>query len=329
MKRYLPGETHKQAHYITPMLAKEIEEPFNDKNWIFEIKWDGYRAIAEVRGDSVKLYSRNGNTFNNSYPVIVDALARMNIDAVMDGEIVALDKKGVPSFQLLQHYNYDHPLIYYVFDLLSVDQKKITSLPLLERKNQLKKLLKKSDCIKYSDHVKEKGVDFFKAAGKQNLEGIIGKKSDSKYLPGVRTSNWLKIKHHKTQEAIIAGFTAPGGSRQYFGSLVLAIYKGKKLTYIGQTGTGFNSQKLKEIYSLMKPLITKKSSFASDIEINIPFTPVKPILVCEVQFTEITHDGKLRHPAFLHLRDDKKANEVTGLESTLEKKGVPKGSSIN
>lgn len=301
------------------MLAKETEMPFNSKDWIYEIKWDGYRAIAEINGNNVKLYSRNGTSFNNSYPVIVDALAKMKINAVLDGEIVALDKNGLPSFQLLQNYNYDHPLIYYIFDVLSINKKKISSLPLLKRKQQLEKLLKKSDVIKYSDHIQEKGIEFYKLAGKQNIEGIMAKQADSEYVSGIRTSNWLKIKHHKSQEAIIAGFTQPGGSRMYFGSLVLAIQKGNKLKYIGQTGTGFNSKTLKEIYELLKPLVIKKSSFDEETKINISFTPVKPKLVCEVKFTEITQDGKLRHPVFLHLRDDKKAKDVTGIENQIVK----------
>lgn len=299
------------------MLAKEIETPFNSKDWVYEIKWDGYRAIAEVDGNGVKLYSRNGNSFNNSYPEIVDALSKMKINAVLDGEIVALNKNGIPSFQLLQNYNYDHPLIYYVFDLLYINKKKIYSLPLLERKNQLKKLLKKSDFIKYSDHIKEKGIEFYKLAGKQNLEGIIAKRADSEYFQGIRTSNWLKVKHHKSQEAIIVGFTSPNGSRLHFGSLVLAIRDGNKLKYIGQTGTGFNSKTLKEVYELLKPLITKKSSSDELEKINISFTAVKPVLVCEVKFTEITHDGKLRHPVFLRLRDDKKPKDVTGIENQI------------
>lgn len=290
------------------MLAKEIQTPFNNKDWLYEIKWDGYRAIAEVEGKNVKLYSRNGNTFNNSYPVIVEALAKMNIDAVLDGEVVVIDKMGVPSFQLLQHYNYDHQLVYYVFDMLYINKKNICQLPLLERKKLLKKLLKKSDFIKYSAHIKEKGIEFYALAGKQNLEGIMAKRMDSGYYPGKRTANWLKIKHHKTQDAIIAGFTAPGGSRQHFGSLVLAVRKENKLTYIGQTGTGFNSTTLKEIKELLKPLGTKKT-YISDT-VNISYTPVKPILVCEVKFSEITKEGKLRHPVFLRLRNDKKAKDV-------------------
>ena len=306
------------------MLAKETKVPFDDKQWIYEMKYDGYRAIAEVNGPHVKLYSRNGNSFNDSYPSIIEALSKMKIDAVLDGEVVALDKNGVPSFQLLQNYNYNHPLIYYVFDALYINKKNICSLPLLERKNQLKKLLKKNDFIKYSDHIEEKGIEFYKLTGKHHVEGIMAKQIDSKYLPGARTSSWLKIKHHKTQEAIIAGFTAPRGSRLHFGSLVLAIRDGNKLKYIGQTGTGFNSITLKKISELLKPLITKASPFDELVDINISFTPVKPVIVCEVQFTEITSTGKLRHPVFLRIRDDKNSKDVTGIEDEMVKRSSKK-----
>lgn len=306
------------------MLAKEAVTPFNDKDWIYEIKWDGYRAIAEVKDNLVKLYSRNGNSFNNSYPDIIEAFAKMKIDAVLDGEVVALDKNGLPSFQFLQHYNYNYPLIYYVFDVLFISGKNLCSLPLIERKSLLKKLLKKSDIIKYSDHIEEKGIEFYKLAEKSNLEGIMAKHAHSKYVPGIRSSNWLKIKHNKTQEAVIAGFTSPGGSRAHFGSLVLAVWERNKLKYIGQTGTGFNAKSLKEINELLKPLVTKHSPFDDTININKSFTPVKPILVCEVKFSEITRDGKLRHPVFLRLRNDKSPKEVTPFEKQLVKKAGKK-----
>lgn len=310
VKKYLQERTHKIANYIPPMLAKETEKPFNDKNWLYEIKWDGYRAIAELEGKNVKLYSRNGNSFNKSYPLLVDALSKMNVDAVLDGEIVVMDKDGIPSFQLLQDYTGDLPLIYHVFDLLYVDHKNICEYPLLQRKNWLKALLVNNDFIKYSDHVKTEGIEFYKLAIEQKLEGIMAKQMHSKYFPGIRTSNWLKIKHHKTMEAIIAGFTSPLGSRQHFGSLVLALRVGNKLKHIGQTGTGFNQKTLTKIMTLLKPLIIPRAAFLKANKPDIPYTPVKPILICEVKFTEITKEGKLRHPVFLHLRDDKKAKDI-------------------
>jgi bifunctional non-homologous end joining protein LigD len=311
--RALPGETRKLSDFIHPMLAKETDTPFSDPDWIYEIKWDGYRAIAEVNKKNVSLYSRNGNTFNDSYPIVVDALQKQNIRAVLDGEIAVLDETGNPSFQLLQFYDSDpnHPIQYYVFDVLSINGTDTCDLPLTERKMLLKKLLKKSDTIKYSDHIEEEGKAFFEEAKKKNLEGIIAKRADSLYHTGVRTGEWLKIKHHKTQEAIIAGFTEPTGSRKYFGALVLGIKEKGVLKYIGHTGSGFTQQSLKEMHSKLLPLIQKQSPFKEVVKTNMPVTWVKPVLVGEIKYTEMTRDGILRHPIFLHLREDKTANEVT------------------
>ncbi len=295
------------------MLAKEVKNAFSDKDWIYEIKWDGYRAIAEVNKKNILLYSRNGNTFNNSYLLVVEGLQKLNINAVLDGEIVVMNHDGNPSFQLLQQYGNDskHPILFYVFDVLKINGINMFDLPLLERKKLLKKLLLKSDVIKYSDHIEEQGEEFFDIAKKRNLEGIMAKRADSLYNPGVRTQDWLKIKNHHTQEAIIAGFTEPTGSRKYFGALVLGIINGKDLKYVGHAGSGFNHKSLKEIYELLKPLIQKQSPFKEIVKTNAPVTWVKPQLVCEIKHTEFTKGGTMRHPIFLRIRDDKKANDIT------------------
>lgn len=310
--RALPGKTKKLSKYIHPMLAREVPKAFSNKEWIYEIKWDGYRAIAEINKDKVQLYSRNGNTFNESYPLVTNELQKLKINAVLDGEIVVLDDNGTPSFQLLQHYKSanEYPIQFYVFDLLEINGKNICDQPLIERKKLLKKLIPKNNVIKYSDHIVEAGEEFFELAQKRNLEGIIAKKADSEYRRGVRTNEWLKIKHHKSQEAIIAGFTKPGGTRKYFGALVLGIKDGKKLKYVGHTGSGFDQKLLKELYSKLTPLIQNESPFSESIKTNSPVKWVKPVLVCEIKFTELTHDGMMRHPIFLRLRDDKKAKEV-------------------
>ncbi len=304
------------------MLAKETKDPFDNKDWLFEIKWDGYRAIAEIKNDKVKLYSRNGITFENSYPVVVSELKKINAEAVLDGEIVVLNDEGQPEFQLLQYYesNTHRPMQYYAFDLLFLNGHDTCDLPLLERKELLEKIIPKNEVIKYSDHIVEKGISFFEAAKNKNLEGIIAKKCDSQYSKGKRTSDWLKIKHHKTQEAIIAGYTDPGGGRKYFGALVLGIKDGEKLKYIGHTGSGFNYKSLKEMYEKLQPLIQEDSPFYEKVKTNMPVTWVRPELVCEIKFTEVTNDGKLRHPIFLHLRDDKSINEVTMANTQTVKK---------
>jgi bifunctional non-homologous end joining protein LigD len=317
-------EARKLPHFIKPMLAKDTDRPFNDANWIFEIKWDGYRAISEIDKENVKLYSRNGLNFEYSYPIVVEELKKIKEKVVLDGEVVVLNDEGLPEFQLLQHYdsNRHRPIQYYVFDILSHNGKDTTHLPLIKRKELVKKLLKKSEVIKYSDHIEAKGIDFFKLTEKQNLEGIMAKKADSQYHIGKRTSEWLKIKHHKTLEAIIAGFTEPTGGRKYFGALVLGMMDDGKLKYVGHSGSGFNYQSLKEMYELLKPLIQDKSPFDERVKTNMPVTWVEPKLVCEVKFSEITRDKKLRHPIFLHLREDKNPQEVTMNGSKPVKKQV-------
>ncbi|MDD5321073.1 MAG: DNA ligase D [Methylococcales bacterium] len=299
--------------YIPAMLVKETEQPFDDKDWIFEIKWDGYRAIAELNNADVKLYSRNGNLFNTAYPEVTDALAKLDLEAVIDGEIVVMDEEGNPDFQLLQHYGEDrsHPIYYYVFDILEINNKSVKQLPLLERKKKLRTLLKDNDIIKYSDHIEEKGKDMFVFMEEKNMEGIMAKKADSKYLPGRRTANWLKIKYHKTLDAIICGFTEPAGERKYFGALVLGLKHGDTLEYIGHTGSGFNASLLKEIHEHLKPLITSQSPFDEIVKTNTPATWVKPAIVCEVKFSGKTRDGKLRHPIFVRIRDDKSIEDTT------------------
>ncbi len=298
--------------FIPAMLAKDTDKPFSKPGWLYEIKWDGYRAIAELQNNDVKLYSRNGNSFTAAYPVVVEQLAALQLHAVLDGEIVVLNEDGKPDFQKLQHYDayQNFPLIYYVFDLLELNGKKLYNLPLVERKQKLAEILPDNPVIKYSDHIEEKGEDFFELIKEKDLEGIMAKKEDSLYYPGKRSADWLKIKHHKSEEAIIAGFTAPRGGRKYFGALVLGAFVSGKLTYIGHTGSGFNTELLKEISAKLAPLIISKSPFDERVKTNMPVTWVEPQLVCEIKFTEWTSDGKMRHPIFLRLRTDKPANEV-------------------
>jgi len=309
------------------MLAKETDTPFSSKDWIYEIKWDGYRAMAEVKKNDVSLYSRNGNSFNDLYPLVVKALKQLNINAVLDGEIIIVDENGKSNFQLLQHFGTDntHPIEYRVFDLLFIKGKNICNLPLAKRKELLKNLIGKgNEVVKYSDHIEETGNEFFEIAKKNDLEGIIAKRADSLYAPGVRTSNWLKIKYHKSTEAIIVGFTAPTGSRSNFGALILAKFDKQKLKYIGHTGSGFNTKTLRDMYKLLKSLIVTKSPFNKQIKTNTPATWVKPELVCEIKYTEWTKDQRLRHPIFLGLRNDKKPKEVTMQATETVKSPVKK-----
>ncbi|MDB5250541.1 MAG: ligD [Segetibacter sp.] len=310
----MPAEpsSRKLDDYIPAMLAKDTDTAFSKEDWLYEIKWDGYRAIAEVNKGDVKLYSRNGNSFLATYPDVVAELSKMKVQAVLDGEIVVLNEEGNPDFQKLQHYDSyrNFPIQYYVFDLLELNGKKLYNVPLIERKKQLAEILKKNEVIKYSDHIEERGEDFFEAIKQKNLEGIMAKRKDSEYYPGKRSADWLKIKHHQSDEAIIAGFTAPRGGRKYFGALVLGTMINGKLTYAGHTGSGFDGKLLKEMYAKLQPLIRDKSPFDERVKTNMPVTWVEPKYVCEIKFTEWTSDGKLRHPIFLRLREDKPAKEV-------------------
>ncbi|MFZ1618180.1 MAG: DNA ligase D [Flavobacteriales bacterium] len=297
---------------VQPMLASPDTAAFDDPEWLFEIKWDGYRAIAETGGKSVRLYSRNGLSFAEGYPSITDDLRTIQRNMVLDGELVAMNDAGRPDFQLLQHAAAvpDTQLVYQVFDLLSLNGQDTTSLSLIERKELLRKALPDLEHIKYCDHVLSRGKDFFAAAQEQDLEGVIAKRKDSIYQPGVRSKSWLKVKNHHAQEVVIGGYTAPRNSRKHFGALLLGVYEKDKLRYVGHTGTGFDARTLKELSSTMKPLERKTSPFADKVDANGPATWVSPILVANIKFTEWTRDGHMRHPVFLGLRTDKDPQDV-------------------
>jgi bifunctional non-homologous end joining protein LigD len=299
-------------HDIKPMLATVVKKPFDHPDWIFEVKWDGYRAVAEIRDGSVSLYSRKGISFNKKFFPITEALGKLRFDAVLDGEIVVVDEQGRPDFQMLQHYQNSGSghLIYYVFDLLYFRGHDLTDLPLLRRKEFLKKILPFTPRIRFSDHVWKEGVLFYNVAKEKGLEGIIAKHSQSVYEAGRRSREWLKVKTQLTQEAVIAGFTEPGGGRKYFGALVLGVYEGDVLMFIGHVGGGFTANHLKDIREKLEPLIQKECPFISKPETNAPVTWVKPELVCEVALSGWTEDGVMRHPVFLRLREDKAAREV-------------------
>ena len=299
-------------HGIQPMLATLIKEPFDHPDWIFEMKWDGYRAIAEIRDGDVSLYSRNRISFTQKFFPVTDALRKLGFDAVLDGEIVVVDDQGHPDFEMLQNYQKSGSghLLYYVFDLLHFRGHDLTGLPLLRRKELLKKIIPSSTKLKFSDHVLKEGVRFFNVVREKGLEGIIAKHSQSAYQAGKRSRQWLKVKARLTQEGVVAGFTEPGGGRKYFGSLVLGVYEKDKLIYIGHSGGGFGEKDLEKIRKKLDPLIRKECPFKVEPETNTPVTWVKPELVCEVTFTEWTEDGIMRQPVFLRLREDKTAREV-------------------
>ena len=300
------------------MLATLTDEPFDDEGWIYEIKWDGYRAVSYLNKGKVEIRSRNNLSFTQKFKVVTDALKNWKVNAVIDGEIVAMNDKGIASFQQLQNFANKGDAVhlqYYVFDIIWLDGKDLTKLTLLERKKILQSIMPEDDSIiKYSDHVEEKGRAFFKLATDRGLEGIMAKKSDSTYIKNFRTKLWLKIKNNKKLEAIICGFTEGRKSRKHFGALVLGKYESKKLIYIGHTGTGFNDKSLNEVEKALAPLITEKMPFDKKPKTNMPVTWVKPKLVCEIKFSEVTDEGILRHPVFMGLRKDKEAKHEKDVE---------------
>ncbi|HEY8897163.1 MAG TPA: DNA ligase D [Niastella sp.] len=306
------GERSRMPSGIIPMLATLTDEPFDDKDWLYEIKYDGYRTVAYLDGDEVNIMSRKNLTFNKKFYPVVEALQELDMQAVFDGEIVALNEEGKSEFQLLQNWqkNGEGELVYYIFDILWLNGYNLMELPLLERKNILQQVLPEHPMIRYSDHVVQEGTQFFEAATSQGLEGIIAKAAESPYTPTIRTKQWLKIKSNQRQEVVICGFTETRGSRSHFGALVLGVYEKNKLIYVGHTGSGFTEQSLEATYKKMKTLITPKAPFDKKPKTNMPCTWVKPVLVCEVKFSEWTKDNILRQPIFMGLREDKSAKDV-------------------
>jgi bifunctional non-homologous end joining protein LigD len=316
---------------IKPMLATLVNEPFSDDNWLFEIKWDGYRATAYMNNKYFELLSRNNLSFSEKYAPVADALKALGINALLDGEIVAVDENGLGNFQLLQNWQTTHEgsLHYYVFDIVWLEGYDLTSLSLIERKKILQQLIPADDAVlKYSDHVLGEGEKFFKAALKGGLEGIMAKKIASKYELGNRTDTWLKIKVSKRQEVIIAGFTQPRRTRKFFGALLLGVYKQGELIYVGHTGSGFNAKSLEQIYKKLQPLIISESPFVHRPKTNMPATWVKPKLVCEIKFTEWTHELQARHPIFMGLREDKNPKDIS-IENSKPMASVIKNKSTN
>lgn len=306
----MPRES-KLPKRLQPMLATLTDAPFDDPAWVFETKWDGFRMVASIERGKVTLYSRNGKIVSESYLPVARALETVTHDVVIDGELVALDAHGISHFQLLQNaLRAEARLLYCIFDMMFCDGADLRGLPLLERKDRLRRILPSHSLLSFSEHRPEHGVRYFREAETQGLEGIMAKRADSLYLSGTRSADWLKIKTALRQEAVIAGFTAPRRSRPYFGALVLAVREGHQWRYVGHVGTGFSHATLKVLHGKLWPLRTSSSPFRRRVKDEALTTWVKPQLVAEVKFTEWTAAGEMRHPVYLGLREDKQAQDV-------------------
>ncbi len=296
---------------IKPMLATSTKKIFNDPAWIYELKWDGYRVIAHVKDGKVSLTSRNGISYNSKFAEIVNDLKDIPHEVILDGEVVALDTNGLPVFQDLQNYNNKTKsnLRYYVFDMLYLNGHSMLELPLLERKSLIPEVLDSLDKTLYCDHIEGMGTAFYKKAVDAGMEGVMAKKGDSTYTPGYRTEKWLKIKPYESEEVLICGYTESAGS--IFGSLILGMFKEGRLKYVGNCGTGFSGKEQKELLKKLQPLRIEDSPFDTKIALKgrVPIW-VKPKLICEVKFSEWTKAGKMRHPVFKGLREDKTVSEI-------------------
>lgn len=323
VKRPMPSAIH-------PMLAESIDEPFDSKDWLFEIKWDGYRAVAFIENGKARLVSRNQNDLTPRYPELKDLPKFADAKtAILDGEVVALDPEGRSSFSLMQQRtgfrsatkratpNRDVPVLYYAFDLIYLDGYDWRRVPLEERKRKLASILTTGDSLRYSDHYEEQGKALFNIAKQKGLEGILAKRRTSCYEER-RSRDWLKIKIRHEIECVVGGYTEPEGSRAHFGSLVLGLYdEQQRLFHVGQVGSGFDHKLLSSIWNHLKKLETKKNPFYGEVEALRKTYWVKPELVAQIEYAEWTHgtsDGtgpKLRAPVFLGLRDDKDPKECT------------------
>ena len=310
------------------MLATLVDEPFDDDNWFFEIKWDGYRAIAFIENGKVRLVSRNQNDLTKAYPELGDIRQQVRArTAILDGEVVALDEQGRPSFGLMQQRTGvgdggrrirrtrdDIPVMYYAFDLLYLDGYNLMRARLDQRKDVLASILLPGDSVRFSDHYPGCGLDLFRVAAARGLEGIVAKHRRSTYEEK-RSREWLKIKITRQQECVIGGYTDPRGARENFGSLVLGLYDDKgRLIHVGHAGSGFTGKSHAEMWQRLEKLKVSRSPFFGKVESTRPVHYVQPELVAEIKFTEWTHEGesgtvKMRAPVFEGLRFDKKPAE--------------------
>ncbi|MFC2159925.1 DNA ligase D [Actinomycetota bacterium] len=300
------------------MLAASFSKPFDDNEWVFEIKWDGYRAMANIDEGNVRLYSRNNKILNDRFRPVVDSLQKLPYDAIFDGELVVVDSQGRSDFSKLQKYIKDGTgnIVYYVFDIVYYENYRLTAVPLIERKKILESILPPLPYIKISRHIENTGISFFKTAQENGLEGIVAKKASSKYLPSKRSTDWLKIKTKYSHEAVIGGFTGPDKGVKSAASFAVGVYKGKKLIYIGNIGSGLKDNEAKNLYDKLKDMTIPSSPFSNSQAVPRSIIWVKPEIVAEVQYSQLTPSGMMRHPVFKRLREDK--DPIEAIDETFD-----------
>ena len=292
---------------VKPMLATLVDKPFHRPGWVYEEKYDGYRILAYKEGKKVTLLSRNAKDRTESFLQVASAVASVpSRTLLLDGEVVAFDKKLVSRFQLLQQG--EVPYVYMVFDCLYRDGEDLRPRPLPERRRALEEAIDSTERLFASRRLPADGFAAFKTAQKKGWEGLVAKDASAPYIEG-RSTKWLKVKVHQEEEFVVVGFTAPGGSRTHFGALLLGAYRGKDLLYVGKVGTGFDQKTLNSLHAAMRPLARKDPPVK-----NPPREKgtvwIDPKLVAQVSFHEWTDDERLRQPVYLGLRDDKKPAEV-------------------
>ncbi|MFN2458908.1 MAG: DNA ligase D [Chitinophagaceae bacterium] len=317
------GKKSKFPADIKPMLATLVDEPVEEPGWLYEIKWDGYRALGYLNSGAIDVRSRNNKSFNEKFYPVYDALKKWNINAVVDGEIIVVNEQGVPDFSNLQEWRSeaDGQLGFYVFDILWLEGTDVMGLPLTARREILRSVIPNNDIIKHSENFDASGSEFFALADKLGLEGIMAKKADSIYIPDARTKHWLKIKTEKRQEMVIGGYTRNENTSKQFSALLLGLYENGQFYFVTPVGTGFTNKLQNEILQKLRSLEINVCPFSTVPEYNKPsrFRPnppkaeviwVKPQIVCEISYREETRDGAIRHPSFKGIREDKNAIEV-------------------
>ncbi len=324
---------------VSPMLTTLVDKPFDQPGWLYEVKWDGYRALAFINNGKVDLKSRNDKSFNDKFYPVYRELEQWDVNAIVDGEVVVLKADGLSDFGSLQNWRSeaDGDLMYFVFDLLWLDGEDLRRKPLSERKKMLRTIIPEDGMIRFSDSFEVKGTEFYESARRMGLEGIVAKRTDSLYASGQRTNDWLKIKVNQRQEVVIGGYTKNAGSSKPFSALLVGVFEDGKFVYTGKIGTGFKDLQQREMLRQFAPYVTEKPAFYTTPDYNKPsrFNPkpakadvtwLKPKLVCEVSFAEMTTDGVMRHPSFEGMRVDKPAKDVELEKPKPAKKVIAKRS---